>query len=195
MLQVLAVDTDCLRCRPQRRRRRVPELASKPDPFERQFRTGERRHSLNRTTLETADGVSLAALKNDPASAGKSRERHSSILKRVQLLLIRLNRQVTILKIHGAPSRQVALSAGWSPSRKEVTSPAGSSWLGRACHGPSSRCQRCVRIQFDPTGADSHTQLLPELLEVHHNRGILPFAIQINESGRPCRSITGLENS
>jgi hypothetical protein len=42
-------------------------------PFERQFRTDERCHSLNPTTLETSDGVSLAALKNDPASAGKSR--------------------------------------------------------------------------------------------------------------------------
>src|ERR1700722_19103130 len=58
---------------------------------------------------------------------------------------------------------------------EKVTSPAGSSLLGRACHGPSSRYQRCVRIQFDPTGTDSHTQLLPELIEVHHNRGILPL--------------------
>src|ERR1700722_298948 len=78
---------------------------------------------------------------------------------------------------------------------EKVTSPAGSSSLGRACHGPSSRYQRCVRIQFDPTGTDSHTQLLPELIEVHHNRGILPFAIQVNENGRPCRSITGLEKT
>src|ERR1700733_8180482 len=73
MLQVLVVHTGCLRCRPQRRRRRVSELASKPDPIERQFRTDEQRHPLNRTTLETSDGVSPAALKNDRASAGKSR--------------------------------------------------------------------------------------------------------------------------
>ena len=44
-------------------------------------------------------------------------------------------------------------------------------------------------------GTGSHTQLLPELIEVHHNRGILAFAIQVNENGRPCRSITGLENT
>jgi hypothetical protein len=60
---------------------------------------------------------------------------------------------------------------------------------------PSNRCQRCVRTQFGPTGTGSHTQLLPELIEVHHNRGILPFAIQVSENGRPCRSITGLENT
>ena len=78
---------------------------------------------------------------------------------------------------------------------EKVTSPAGSSLLGRACHGHSNRCQRCVRIQFGPTGTGSHTRLLPELIEVHHNRGILPFAIQVNENGRPCRSITGLENT
>src|ERR1700677_4790443 len=78
---------------------------------------------------------------------------------------------------------------------EKVTSPAGSSLLWRACQSPSSRYQRCVRIQFDPTGTDSHTQLLPELIEFHHNRGILPFAIQINENGRPCRSITCLENT
>jgi hypothetical protein len=61
---------------------------------------------------------------------------------------------------------------------------AGSSLLGRACHGPSNRCQRCVRIQFDPAGAGSHTQLSPELIEVHRNRGRV---IVLEEGDSPLR--------